>query len=86
MRHIRPHRKVWLSWNRWLAIQIVSLPQFALGLRWIWHQGYAILYLGPLTIALGRHPVLSDPRTATLERCRGFLRGSTRDLTWARVL
>ncbi len=86
MRVFRPHSKIWLAWNDWLAFQFVRMPELALGVRYVWERGYLDLYLGPLTIAIGRHPVLTDPRTAQWDSCRGLLLVGSEDEIKARML
>lgn len=86
MRVYRPHSKVWLAWNDHVAFQFVRMPEVALGIRWVHERGYLDLYLGPLTIAVGHHPILTDPRTAQLDHCRGFLIEGGEDYRRAMVL
>ena len=73
MRTYQLHRKVWLAWGRWWAVQIVAAPEVSLGLHVEPRRPLLDVFLGPVTIALGRHPVLSDPRVAQRHRARGFL-------------
>ncbi len=86
MRFYRPHSKVWLAWTDHLAVQFVKMPELALGVRYVWERGYLDLYLGPLTIAIGRHPVLTDPRTAQWDSCRGLLLVDSEDYQRALML
>jgi hypothetical protein len=69
----RMHRKVWLAWGRWWAIQIVWLPECSFGVHIEWQRPLVDVFLGIATIAIGNHPVLSDPRTRDAHSCRGFL-------------
>ncbi len=67
------HKKVWLWWGRWWAAQLIWLPELSLGIRVEPRRPLVDLFLGPLTLALGDHPVLSDPRTQHRHMGRGFL-------------
>lgn len=70
---LRLHRKVWLGWCPWAAVQVVMMPEYSLGVRVEPCRPLVDLFLGPVTIAFGRHPVLTDPRTSQRHSCRGFL-------------
>lgn len=68
------HRKVWLAWNRWGAVQFArQWDELSCGVRLNWKRPLLDLYLGPLTLAVGKHAVYSDPRTRTNDSCRGML-------------
>ena len=70
----RMHRKVWLYWGRWWAVQWMGLwDEASLGIRLNWRRPLLDLYGGPLTIAFGRHAVYTDPRTRHWDSCRGML-------------
>lgn len=73
MRHKRIHCKVFLAWNRWLAVQFVSRLELALGVAFHWDRPMLDLYLGPLTIAIGRNAVLTNQHERLRGRCRGFI-------------
>jgi hypothetical protein len=73
MRYLRSHRKVFLWWSSWWAAQLVLMPELSLGIRLEPRRPMLDLYLGPLTLAIGRHPVLTDERTRHMDSCRGFL-------------
>ena len=74
----RVHRKVWLAWGRFWAVQLA--PQwFQLGFHLEPRRPLLDLFLGPVTLAFGRHPALTDPRTAQRHSCRGFFIGSYPD-------
>lgn len=71
---LRLHRKVLLVWCSWCAVQLVLMPEeVSIGAHIEPLRPLVDLFIGPLTIALGRHPVLTDPRTAQRHTCRGFL-------------
>jgi hypothetical protein len=68
------HRKVWLWWGPWWAVQWVHMwDEASLGIRFNWQRPLLDLYFGPLTIAFGKHVVYTDPRTAQWDSCRGML-------------
>lgn len=69
----RQHRKVFLVWNRWCAAQLVLLPELSFGVRVEPRRPLVDLFLGPLTLAFGNHPVLTDPRTKHQHSGRGFV-------------
>jgi hypothetical protein len=72
-RRWRQHRKVWLVWTRWWAVQVVLLPEWSFGIRVEWRRPLVDLFVGPITLAFGNHPVLSDPRTQHRHSGRGFV-------------
>jgi hypothetical protein len=73
MRSHRLHRKVYLWWGRWWAVQVVTMFEVALGVAFHWRRPMLDIYLGPLTIALGRNAVLTDQHDRLRGRCRGFI-------------
>ena len=74
MAHLRLHRKVFIWYGRWWAIQFVRMwDEFGFGIRPIFRRKLLDIYLGPITIAFGKHPVLTDPRTRQRDCCRGFV-------------
>jgi hypothetical protein len=72
---MRIHRKVWLWWGKHWAVQLTLLHdgEISHGWRLNYRRPLFDLYLGPLTIALGRHAVYTDPRTRNWDSCRGML-------------
>ncbi len=71
---MRLHRKVWLWWGRWWAVQFTRMADEAsLGVRVNFRRPLLDLYFGPLTVAFGRHAVYTDPRTRHWDSCRGML-------------
>jgi hypothetical protein len=73
---MRLHRKVWLWWGRWWAVQFDRSGlshEFPVGLRPDWGRPMVDFYVGPFTIAFGRHAVYTDPRTRHWDSCRGML-------------
>jgi hypothetical protein len=68
------HRKVWLAWGRWWAVQVVfPVPELALGIHIEPRRPLLDVYLPWLTLAIGKHPLLTDPRTKHRHSCRGFV-------------
>lgn len=71
---MRVHRKVWLWWGRWWAVQFTrQWDEYSCGVRLNVRRPLLDFYLGPLTLAFGRHAVYTDPRTRTWDSCRGML-------------
>ena len=54
-------------------MQVYLWPQLSLGVRFEPSRPMLDVYLGPVTVAVGRHPVLTDDRTRQADSCRGFL-------------
>jgi hypothetical protein len=69
----RIHRKVFLAWNRWAAVQFVFKLEIALGVAFHWERTMLDIYLGPLTLAFGNLPVLTNMHDRLRSRCRGFI-------------
>lgn len=69
----RIHRKVWLYWGRWWAVQVQWQPTISVGVRVEYDRPLLDLYFGPLTVAVGNHPVLTRESSRTADSCRGFL-------------
>ena len=69
----RQHRKVWLWWNAWLALQFVSNEWFSFGVHMEPSRPLLDLFLGPLTVSVGHHPILTDERWKHRHSGRGFL-------------
>jgi len=78
MNKLRVHRKVWLAWGRWWAMQLA--PEWMqLGIHVELRRPLLDLYIGPLTLAFGNHPALTDIHTAQRHSCRGFFIGNYPD-------
>lgn len=69
----RTRRKVWLWWGRWWAVQYVAMLELSFGVAFHWRRPMLDLYLGPLTVAVGRTAVLTDQHDRLRGRCRGFI-------------
>lgn len=71
---MRLHKKVFLWWGKWWAVQLtLMLDEWSLGVRLNVKRPLLDLYFGGLTIAFGKHAVYTDPRTRTWDSCRGML-------------
>ena len=79
MKLLRLHKKVLIYWNRWIAVQIVTMLEISLGFAFHWRRPMLDIYLGPITIAIGRTPVLTDMHERLRGRCRGFVFADSRE-------
>lgn len=70
---MKMHKKVFLWWGKWWAIQWVNMLEISLGVAFHWRRPMLDIYLGPLTIALGRNAVLTEQHDRLRGRCRGFI-------------
>jgi len=75
VRLTRVHRKVFLAWNKWFAVQVVTMLEISLGVAFHWRRPMLDIYLGPLTLAVGRNAALTDQHERLRGRCRGFFIG-----------
>lgn len=74
MRAVRTHGKVWLWWSDWWAVQWVNRWQeLALGVRFIPERWCLDIYVGPLTVAVGRNPIHTPATFRYRSICRGFI-------------
>ncbi len=73
------HSKVFIAWTNWAAVQLVLAPELSLGVAFHWTRPMLDIYLGPLTLAFGRMPVLTDMHERLRGRCRGFVIVGTPD-------
>ena len=64
-------------WGRWWAAQLVWIvPEFGFGI-WIEVKRPLVdLHLLWLTISIGRHPAITDPRLNQAHSGRGFFNGA----------
>jgi hypothetical protein len=56
-----------------MAVQVVFALEIALGIAFHWRRPMLDIYLGPLTLAFGRMPVLTESNQRLQGRCRGFI-------------
>jgi hypothetical protein len=75
MEKCRVHKKVWVWWGDWWAIQFVNKVEYSFGVRIEPKRPLLDLFVGPVTIAFGRHPVLTHPVENTRHSGRGFFNG-----------
>ncbi len=73
IRTLRAHRKVWLVWTTWWAVQLVLGEIGGFGVRLVATRPLLDIYLGPLTVSLGRHPIATEPDQRERFCCRGFI-------------
>lgn len=67
------HRHVWLAWSSWWAIQWAPQEWCQLGFHAEPKRPLLDLFLGPVTIAFGRHPVLTEKKDMHRHGGRGFV-------------
>lgn len=70
---MRMHRKVWLWWGSWWALQLYMNRYLSLGIHLDWGRPVLDLHLGWLIASIGAHPVQTEPEDAQRHSCRGFL-------------
>ena len=69
----RLHRKVWIWVGRWWAAQLIWIPwEFGLGVWIELRRPLVDLHLLWFTVAIGRHPALTDERWKRRHSGRGF--------------
>lgn len=77
---MRLHRKVWLWWGRWWAVQFIWLPwEFGLGIWMEPKRPLIDIHLLWFTVAFGRHAALTDPWQNHVHSGRGFFSGEYPD-------
>lgn len=71
---MRLHKKVWLWWGKYWAIQFTKMDdEYSAGVRLNIRRPLLDLYCGALTVSFGKHAVYTDPRTRNWDSCRGML-------------
>ncbi len=73
MKSFRLHRHIWLAWGSWWAIQVAPQEWLQLGFHAEPRRPLLDLFLGPVTIAFGRHPVLTAKKDIHRHGGRGFV-------------
>lgn len=73
MRRRRLFRDVWLWWGRWWAVQFWPGPYLSLGFHIDLRRPILDLHVGPLIVAVGKHPVVTAARDRHRHTCRGFM-------------
>lgn len=79
MRYYRMHSKIRIWWGRYWAIQYVANEWLSLGIHINQNRPLIDLFIGPITIAIGNHPIYTDPMYKHRHSCRGFIIGTTAD-------
>ena len=70
---MRTHRKVWLWWGPWWAVQLYVNRYVSVGIHVDWGKPLVDLHFGWFIVALGRDPVHTPVGEAHRSSCRGFL-------------
>lgn len=70
---MRVHRKVWLWWGKWWAVQVQLPVTLSLGVRLEFSRPMLDFYVASLTLSIGRHPAITDESVRHSDSCRGFL-------------
>jgi hypothetical protein len=72
---MRIHKKVYIWWGSWWAIQFVNQFEWSFGFRIEWRRPLLDIFFGPFTFAIGKHPALTHPIENTRHGGRGFFNG-----------
>jgi len=70
---VRIHRKVWLWWGRWWAVQIYAAPYVSVGLHVDLAMPYLDVHFLWVIASVGNNPVITNERDRHKGSCRGFL-------------
>jgi len=70
---VRLHRKVWLWWGPWWAVQLYRARYASLGVHMDFRMPYVDLHCGWIIVSIGRNPVITNERDRLRGSCRGFL-------------
>jgi len=70
---MRLHRKVWLVWGPWWAVQFYAGAYLSVGAHLDLRRPYLDLHVLWFIISLGRLPVLTNELDRHRHTCRGFL-------------
>jgi len=70
---LRVHKKVWLLYNSWFAMQYQGGRYFSLGIHLDWDKFYIDFHFWKFIISIGNNPVLTPERDRHRGSCRGFL-------------
>ena len=69
---MRVHRKVWVWWGRWWAVQFYAHWSFGIGVHLDCTRPYFDLHLGTFIVSVGRNPVITAHTDKHRGSCRGF--------------
>ena len=72
---MRMHRKVWIWYGAWWAVQLYVNRYVSLGFHFDWRRHLLDLHLLWFIVAFGDHPVQTPIEDAQRRSCRGFLIG-----------
>lgn len=70
---MRRHRKVWLWWGRWWAVQFYAAPYLSVGIHFDFAMPYMDVHFLWLIASIGRNPVVTNEEDRHKGSCRGFL-------------
>jgi hypothetical protein len=70
---MRLHRKVWVWYGAWWAVQLYVNRYVSLGVHLDWRRPVLDLHLGWFIVAVGVLPALTPAAEAQRHTCRGFL-------------
>lgn len=70
---MRLHRKIWLWWGRWWAVQFYWHASLSLGAHVDFTQPYLDLHVLWATLSIGNNPVMTNLKDRHRGACRGFL-------------
>lgn len=73
VRYLRYHKKVWLWWGKWWAIQLYRAPYISLGVHIDLRRPLVDLHIGWLIVSFGRDPVRTAKADYRRSTNRGFL-------------
>jgi hypothetical protein len=69
---MRLHKKVWMWYGRWWAVQLQRGGYFSLGVHVDWSKPYVDLHLWNVIVSVGNNPVMTYWRDKYRGSCRGF--------------
>lgn len=70
---MRMHRKIWLWWGSWWAVQLYVNRYVSIGVHLDWQRPLLDLHLGWFIVAIGDEPVRTPTADAQRRGCRGFV-------------
>lgn len=70
---MRLHKKVWMWYGRWWAVQLQRGAYFSLGIHVDWARPYIDFHFWQFIVSVGNNPVLTYYRDKHRGSCRGFL-------------
>jgi len=70
---VRIHRKIWLWWGDWWAVQLYAARYVSLGVHIDFAMPYFDIHFLWLIVSVGRNPVITNERDRLRGSCRGFM-------------